>query len=191
MLPAPESPLEGPMTIRPDAPKTRLSVLFLCTHNSSRSQIAEAIMSAKAARVANGRYRVGSAGSHPGVQVHPGALQALRRYGITWTNGFPKSIDAVCDEPWDLIITVCDSAKETCPTMPGQPAFAHWGMDDPSESLPGPAQTKAFDDTYIVLARRIDVLFAIPFETLTRRALELRAQQIAADVPTARAVEAP
>ena len=175
------------MTVPPDAPKTKLSVLFLCTHNSSRSQIAEAIMSAKVARLAPGRYRVGSAGSNPGLHVHPGALQALRRFGISWTNGFPKSVDAVCGEAWDLIITVCDRAKETCPTMPGQPAFAHWGMDDPSESVPGTAQTKAFDDTCIVLARRIDLLFAIPFETLTRRALELRAQQIAAEVPTPRA----
>ena len=101
----------------------------------------------------------------------PAPFRPFAGSGSAWTNGFPKSVDAVCGEAWDLIITVCDRAKETCPTMPGQPAFAHWGMDDPSESVPGTAQTKAFDDTCIVLARRIDLLFAIPFETLTRRAL--------------------
>ena len=127
-------------------------------------------------------------GSNPGGQVHPGAIQALHRYGITWTSGYPKSIDAVCGEPWDLIITVCDRAKETCPTMPGQPAFAYWGMDDPSEAVPGPAQAKAYDETCVLLARRIDLLLALPFETLSRRALEVRAGHIAEAVPRPRGV---
>ena len=170
------------MSIRPDEPKRTLSVLFLCTHNSARSQIAEAIMTSKVARRAPGRYRVGSAGSNPGRAVHPGAIRALQRYGIEWTGKRPKSIDAVCAEPWDLIITVCDGARETCPTMPGQPAFAHWGMDDPSDVL-GAGQDRAFDETCVYLGRRIDLLFSIPFETLERRALELRVQKIADEVP--------
>lgn len=169
------------MVIQPEAPTRTLKVLFLCTHNSARSQIAEAIMSRKVERFP-GRYRVGSAGSTPGSEVHPAAVQALRAFGIDWAGKRPKSIDAVCNEMWDLIITVCDRAKETCPTMPGQPAFAHWGMDDPSDAI-GPAQARAFNETATYLSRRIDLLLSIPFETLERRALETRVQQIADDVP--------
>lgn len=178
------------MAMRPDAPKQTLSVLFLCTHNSARSQIAEAIMVGKVSRRLPGRYHVGSAGSNPGREVHPGAVRALRRFGIEWTGKRPKSIDDVCGETWDLIITVCDRAKETCPTMPGQPAFAHWGMDDPSEMI-GAEQERAFNDTYNHLARRIDLLLSIPFETLGRRALEARAQAIADEVPVPRRVTTP
>ena len=168
--------------IQHTGPARTLNVLFLCTHNSARSQIAEAIMSRKAERLAPERYRVGSAGSSPGRNVHPSAVQALRAFGIDWTGKRPKSIDAVCDEMWDLIITVCDRAKETCPTMPGHPAFAHWGMDDPSE-VSGPWQDRAFSETATYLSRRIDLLLAIPFETLERRALEARVQQIAEEIP--------
>lgn len=160
-----------------------LNVLFLCTHNSARSQIAEAVMTRKVERTAFGRFRVASAGSTPGTDVHPGALAALANYGIDWTGHAPKSIDAVCDRQWDLIITVCDRAKETCPTMPGQPAFAHWGLDDPSE-LPDPtAQARAFAEIVTQLARRIDLLLALPVERLERRALEVRVQRIADEVP--------
>ena len=163
-----------------------LHVLFLCTHNSARSQIAEAVMTRKIEQQAFGRFRVGSAGSAPGTQVHPGALKALASCRIDWSGRRPKSIDDVCDREWDLIITVCDRAKETCPTMPGQPAFAHWGMDDPSENLDPAAQERAFADVVTQLSRRIDLLLALPVETLERRALEVRAQQIAADVPVPR-----
>ena len=170
------------MVDQPEAPTRTLSVLFLCTHNSARSQIAEALMHRKAERRAPGRYRVASAGSTPGTSVHPAAVRALRAHGIDWSGKQPKSVDAVRDDAWDLIITVCDRAKETCPTMPGQPAFAHWGMDDPSDTI-GPEQDRAFAETATYLSRRIDLLLSIPFETLERRALEARVQQIANDVP--------
>ncbi len=163
-----------------------LNVLFLCTHNASRSQIAEAVMTKKVERAAFGRFRVGSAGSTPGDAVHPGAIRALEGYGIDWSGHRPKSIDAVCDRRWDLIITVCDRAKETCPTMPGQPAFAHWGLDDPSEVLDEAGQARAFSDIVTVLARRIDLLLALPVETLERRALEVRVQHIVDEAPVPR-----
>lgn len=160
-----------------------LNVLFLCTQNSSRSQIAEAIMTRKVERMAPGRFRVASAGASPATFVNPGALAALRDFGVDWSGHRPKSIDSVCDEQWDLIITVCDRAKETCPTMPGQPAYAHWGMDDPSQVFDERARERAFAETVTYLARRIDLLLALPVETLERRALEVRVQQIADQAP--------
>ena len=166
-------------------PAKRLNVLFLCTHNSARSQIAEAVMERKAAQMAPGRFQVASAGSSPGKEVHPGAIKALADYGIQWTGKRPKSIDDVKGERWDLVITVCDRAKETCPIIPGKPAYAHWGMDDPSETI-GPEQARAFKDTLTYLSRRIALLLSIPFETLELRALETRVQHIAEEVQVPR-----
>lgn len=166
---------------------TTLSVLFLCTHNSARSQMAEAIFTRKVERLAKGRYNVASAGSTPGMAVHPAAVRTLAVYGINWVGRRPKSVDDVNHQLWDLIITVCDRAKETCPTMPGQPAFAHWGMDDPSE-MTGIEQERAFNDTFRYLSRRIDLLLSIPFEMLERRALETRVRAIADEVPVPRRV---
>lgn len=162
-----------------------LRVLFLCTHNSARSQMAEALLASKAARLAPGRFEVASAGSIPGTRVHPSAIEALASYGVDW-RGRPKSIDSVCAQPWDLIITVCDRAKETCPVMPGQPAFAHWGMDDPSEVEGEGAQRRAFRETLSYLSRRIDLLLSLPIERLGRMALEKRVQHIAEEVPVPR-----
>ncbi len=178
------------MTTDESARNKSLNVLFLCTHNSARSQMAEAILARKAERLAPGRYRVASAGSTPGTTVHPAAVRTLEAFGINWLGRRPKSIDDVNHELWDLIITVCDRAKETCPTMPGQPAFAHWGMDDPSDFV-GPEQDRAFNDTFNYLARRIDLLLSIPFETLEKRALEARVQDIADQVPVPRRVTTP
>lgn len=160
-----------------------LNVLFLCTHNSARSQIAEALLLRKSERLSVQRFHVASAGSTPGTVVHPAAISALQAFGIDWSGRRPKSIDAVSSRTWDLIITVCDRARETCPTMPGQPAFAHWGMDDPSEIAEDAARDRAFAETVTYLNRRIDLLLSLPVETLERRALELRVQQIAVDVP--------
>jgi protein-tyrosine-phosphatase len=169
-------------SLQPEARRPTLNVLFLCTHNAARSQIAEAIMGRKVEALAPGRYRVASAGATPGHEVHPGAIRALHERGIEWTGKHPKSIEELGDTRWDLIITVCDRAKEACPVMPGQPAFAHWGMDDPSEVV-GPAQDRVFTETVSTLSRRIDLLLSIPFETLERRALELRVQGIVEQSP--------
>ena len=152
-----------------------LGVLFLCTGNSARSQIAEAIL----ARKGQGRFRVGSAGTKPAARVNPGAIDVLRDHGIDWTGHRPKTIDEVQHEPWDLVITVCDNAKETCPVFPGHPAFAHWGMPDPADVEPAEARARVFRETYQVLSRRIDLLLALPVEKLEQRMLELRVGEIA------------
>ena len=166
----------------------QLRVLFLCTRNSARSQIAEAIMASRLAKDSSPRFQVGSAGSSPGDAVHPLAVQALASFGIDWRARRPKGIDDVQAHPWDLIITVCDRAKETCPVFPGQPAFAHWGMDDPAEVFGDEAaRVRAFRETCTYLSRRVDLLLALRFETLERAALEARVQRIAnVDVPVPR-----
>jgi arsenate reductase len=152
-----------------------LGVLFLCTGNSARSQIAEALLAAKG----RGRFRVASAGTRIADRVHPGAIEILREHGVDWGGHRPKSIDEIQGEPWDLVITVCDQAKESCPIFPGHPAFAHWGMPDPAAVADDAARRRAFRDTHQVLSRRIDLLLALPVETLAQRALELRVNAIA------------
>jgi len=152
----------------------RLRVLFLCTHNSARSQIAEALF----ARKGGDRFTVASAGSAPARRVHPLAVEALADLRIDWSTRTPKGIDDVKREPWDLIITVCDRARESCPTFPHQPAFAHWSMEDPTEAQGEAAQRRAFRETITYLSRRIDLLLALPFESLERSALERRARDL-------------
>ncbi len=153
----------------------KLGVLFLCTGNSARSQIAEAILTRKGRE----RFRVGSAGTRPAARVNPGAIDVLRDHGIDWSLHRPKTIDEIQHEPWDLVITVCDNAKETCPVFPGHPAFAHWGMPDPADVEPAEARARAFRETYQVLNARIDLLLALPVEKLEQRMLELRVGEIA------------
>ena len=166
---------------------TPLRVLFLCTRNVARSQLAEAVMTRKVERIAPGRFIVASAGSDPGAEVHPTALRVLATSGIPWT-GYPKSVMSLCNESWDLIITVCDRAKESCPTVPGQPSYAHWGMDDPADVAEDDgAQERAFREALAYLGRRIDLLLALPVETLERAALQTRVQAIAGQVPVPRA----
>lgn len=149
----------------------RLRVLFLCTHNSARSQIAEAILSRKGRE----RFIVASAGSDPTNHIHPLTIEALGEYGIDWSGHVPKNVDTLAEELWDLIITVCDRARESCPAFPGEPIFAHWSMQDPSEVQGGiDLQRQAFRDTVTFLSRRIDLLLALPFQSLERGALELR-----------------
>ena len=167
---------------RPDnsTPRSPLHVLFRCTGNSARSQIAEAILTRKV----RGRFVVASAGSQPAPRVHPLTVAVLREFGIDWSRGAPKGIDAVVGKPWDLIITVCDRAKETCPVFPSRPALAHWGMPDPAAVAGSEeARVQAFRDTVHYLSRRIDLLLALPMEKLERMALELRVRAIAAEAP--------
>lgn len=153
-----------------NAPSKRLRVLFLCTHNSARSQIAEAILSRKG----RDRFIAASAGSDPSHQIHPLTIEALGEYGIDWSEHSPKKVDVLSDEPWDLIITVCDRAREACPTFPGEPIFAHWSMEDPSQVQGVDRQRQAFRDTVAYLSRRIDLLLSLPFHSLERGALEMR-----------------
>lgn len=150
-------------------------ILILCTGNSARSQIAEALL----ARKGGSRFDVVSAGSRPAAQVNPYAVRVLAEAGIDWAGREPKGLDGLDRQPWDFVITVCDRAKEACPIFPGQPLLAHWGMPDPA-AVEGSDQDKlrAFRETFAVLSRRIDLLLALPVEKLDRLRLEEQVRAI-------------
>lgn len=150
-----------------------LRVLFICTGNSARSQIAEALLRRKG----RDRFEVASAGARPAAAVHPNTIAVLREYGIDWTAARPKGLDAVADRAWDLVITVCDRIREDCPTFPEKPVFAHWGVPDPAAVSADEPRRLAFRDAVQFLSRRIDLLLALPIERLERRALELRLEE--------------
>ena len=165
-----------------------LRVLFLCTHNSARSQIAEALLQ----RRGQGRFRPASAGSDPASGVHPLALRALWRTGIDWSGHSPKSFDAVLrdGQSWDLVITVCDKAREACPSLSGRPVAAHWGILDPT-AVVGTDEVRdaAFWDALTFLSRRIDLLCALPDEKVRGLALRTSLATIERSVPTPDTVE--
>jgi arsenate reductase (thioredoxin) len=150
-------------------------VLFLCTGNSARSRIAEQVLNRKG----RGRFVAESAGSHPATQVNQHAIETLERHGYVWPGGRPRGLDGLPAQDWDFVITVCDRAKEACPFFPGQPVVAHWGMPDPA-AVAGSAEEvrRAFDDTMLVISRRIDLFLALPIEKLSRLALEKRVKDI-------------
>ena len=157
------------------APDRRFRLLFLCTGNSARSQMAEALLNMKG----KGRFEAASAGSRPAARVNPYALETLREYGIPWTGHPPRSVDGLEREPWDFVITVCDRAKESCPIFPGQPVLAHWGMPDPAEVEGNDAAKRAaFRDAFVLISRRIDLLLELPLGKLDRMALEARVRAI-------------
>ena len=159
----------------------RLNVLFLCTGNSARSILAEAALNNLA--IGQGRFRAYSAGSHPKGQVNPFALEFLETQHISIEGLRSKSWDefASPDAPkLDFVFTVCDqAAAEQCPYWPGQPVTAHWGMPDPA-AVEGTEdeKRKAFRDTFIALRRRIELFASLPFEKLSRLALQERVQEI-------------
>ena len=165
-----------------------LRVLFLCTGNSARSQIAERLLNRKG----RGRITAESAGSLPAPRVNPHAIETLERHGyFFWACGHPRSVDRVLDGDWDFVITLCDRARETCPVFPGQPVIAHWGMPDPA-AVEGTEDDKwrAFDDTLLLLSRRIDLLLALPIDKLSRLALEHRVRAIGLTAAAEPATEA-
>lgn len=153
--------------------------LFLCTGNSARSIMAEAIL----ARLGEGRFRAHSAGSHPAGRVHPLALEMLEQRGHA-TEGFrSKSWDefAAPGAPkLDFVFTVCDdAASETCPTWPGQPMSAHWGIADPAGFVgTEDARRRDFRRAYLELHRRIELFTCLPIESLDRMALRTRLEAI-------------
>ena len=150
-------------------------VLFLCTGNSARSQMAEALLNWKG----KGRFQAESAGSRPAQRVNPHAIETLRQHDIPWEDRAPRGIDGLERERWDFVITVCDRARESCPIFPGQPVLAHWGMPDPAdvEGLPAD-QRAAFRDAFVLISRRIDLLLSLPLEKLDRMAIEARLRAI-------------
>lgn len=160
------------------APPAPLRVLVLCTGNSARSQMAEALFN----RLGAGRVVAESAGTRPAARVHPLAVAALEEHGIPWAGHAPRSLDGLAAGHWDLVITVCDKAKESCPIFPGQPMGAHWGMPDPAEVVGDEAKRRAaFRDACTLLKRRVELLLALPLETLERMAMEARIRAIGAE----------
>lgn len=158
-----------------------LNVLFLCTHNSARSVLAECLLN----HLGGARFRAFSAGSQPSGRVNPFALQALAEQGIDTAGVRSKAWDefAAPGAPtMDLIITVCDSAAgETCPVWPGHPATAHWGYADPSATTGSDAaKLTAFRDTLALIRRRLEILVAMPDERLHALALQQTARDLAA-----------
>ena len=155
------------------------NVLFLCTGNSARSIMAEAILN----KLGAGNFRAYSAGSHPKGRVHPEALQLLQGLGYD-TSGFrSKSWDefAVAGGPeLDFVFTVCDNAAaETCPVWPGQPMTAHWGVPDPVEAKGSPAEVAlAFKDAYRMLHQRIGIFTSLPLRSLDQLSLQKRLDDI-------------
>lgn len=140
-----------------------LRVLVLCTGNSARSQIAEALLAARG----GGRVEAVSAGSRPAPRVHPYAVEVLRAHGIAWDGREPKSLDDVAGERFDLVITVCDHARAACPFFSGAHAQVHWGLPDPAEQQEPEAARCAFQATYDALRRRVDALLALPLARMS------------------------
>lgn len=159
-----------------------LNVLFLCTHNSARSILAEAALN----QMSRGRFKAYSAGSSPRENQTPNplALQTLERAGISTEGLRSKTWDifALPDAPhMDLVITVCDNAAgEVCPFWPGQPATAHWGYADPSEAVGSDdVKLEAFKQTLHQIKRRLDLFTSLPVASLNKMALETSARDLA------------
>lgn len=137
-----------------------LRVLFLCTGNSARSQMAEALLR----WLSRGRIDVRSAGTFPRPDVHPRARATLAsRYNLASDDLFPKSLDRYVGQPWDYVITVCDRAAESCPVFPGDPQRIHWSFPDPAAVEGTPEdQQRAFDTTAADIVSRLRVWLALP-----------------------------
>lgn len=155
------------------------NVLFVCTHNSARSIMAEGILNS----LGRGRFRAFSAGSHPGTSVNPFALKTLSALRIP-TDGYRSKDWDEFARPGapelDFVFTVCDKAAgEVCPVWPGQPMTAHWGVADPA-ALEGTDEQKAkvFWDTAVVLKRRIELMLALPFASLDKMAIQREIKDI-------------
>jgi len=160
-------------------------VLFLCTGNSARSILAEALIN----HWGRGRFRGHSAGSFPKGEAHPLTLQLLDKLRIPLPHARSKSWDefARADAPvMDFVFTVCDQAAgETCPVWPGNPVTAHWGVPDPAAAAGTEEQRMAaFRDAYLRLEARIKPFAALPLEKLDRLALKRMADEIGRAAPS-------
>lgn len=167
-------------------PTSPLNVLFLCTHNSARSILAEAALNHMGKIDSVQRFRGFSAGSSPkdNQQPNPLALRALQDAGIATDGLSSKSWDvfAQADAPqMDLVITVCDNAAgEACPFWPGHPATAHWGYADPSNVQGSEEQRlEAFKQTLLEIHQRLELLINLPAERIDRLVLEQHARELA------------
>jgi len=157
----------------------RYNVLFLCTGNSARSILAEAILNQKG----RPNFTAHSAGSHPMGKVRPEALRILESAGLSTEGLRSKSWDEFAQPgapKLDFVFTVCDNAaNEVCPVWPGQPITAHWGVADPAAVAGTPEQVeKAFRDAYLILERRISLFLSLPFAALESMAIKKKVDRI-------------
>jgi arsenate reductase len=155
------------------------NVLFLCTGNSARSIMAEAILN----KLGQGKFQAYSAGSHPKGQVNPYTVQLLQSLGYDTSPFRSKSWNEFAKPgapPLDFAFTVCDNAAgETCPVWPGQPMTAHWGVPGPAEATGSPAEIAlAFKDAYRMLHQRIGVFTALPIRSLDQLSLQSKLREI-------------
>lgn len=158
---------------------TRYNVLFLCTGNSARSIMAEALLN----RIGFPNFAAHSAGSHPTGRVNPHAVQQLEQARLPVSGLRSKSWDEFAQPGaphLDFVFTVCDNAaREVCPVWPGQPMSAHWGVPDPAAVSGSPEQiARAFQDAFITLDRRIRLFVALPLESLDQLALKSQLERI-------------
>jgi arsenate reductase len=156
-----------------------LNVLFLCTGNSARSIMAEAILRHKG----KSRFAAYSAGSQPRGEVHPAALRQLEKSGLPADGFYSKSWEEF-SRPGaphlHFVFTVCDNAaREVCPIWPGQPMTAHWGVPDPA-AVEGSDQLveRAFHEAFLILDRRISLFLSLPLASLNHMAIQKRIEEI-------------
>lgn len=159
--------------------QARYHVLFLCTGNSARSIMAEAIMQRKGAP----NFIAHSAGSHPAGFVHPEALKQLEAAHLPTQGLRSKSWEEFAQAdtpPFDFVFTVCDNAaKEVCPVWPGQPLTAHWGIPDPAAVQGAPDEVaRAFREAFMMLDRRISLFLCLPLTSLDRLAIKKEIDRI-------------
>jgi len=157
----------------------RYNVLFLCTGNSARSIMAEAILN----HSGKADFAAFSAGSHATGRVRPEAIQQLKGAGVATAGLRSKNWDefAIAGAPqMDFVITVCDSAaKEVCPIWPGHPMTAHWGVADPASVVGTPEEiARAFRNAYVTLERRISLLVSLPLGSMDSVAVQKEIQRI-------------
>lgn len=154
-------------------------VLFVCTGNSARSQMAEALLTARGA----GRFVAQSAGAHPTGRVSRRAVAALAELGIDWSGRTPRGLSGLENEPWDLVITVCDHARQVCPVFTGAQAVAHWDLPDPVDAMGTEDEMRqVFRRSRDTIAGLIERLIALPVEALPPRALAEQVGEIGADL---------
>jgi arsenate reductase (thioredoxin) len=162
----------------PTMPDRAFNVLFLCTGNSARSILAEAILNHKG----GGKFKAFSAGSHPSGTVNPGALELLERLQIPTAGLRSKPWEefaAPGAPPLDFVITVCDNAAgEVCPVWPRHPMTAHWGVADPAHVEGAVERANAFREAFRVLDRRIALFTSLPISSLDKLSLSKKVQNI-------------
>ena len=182
------TPASSPFERRSEMSDNPYNVLFLCTSNTARSQIAESILN----RLGQGRFKGFSAGSHPAESVHPATLALLQKLNYPTEGLHPKTWEdfAAADAPeLDFVFTVCDrAAQESCPAWPGQPMTAHWGVPDPAAAEGSDSEKAlAFSEAYRMLNNRISIFVSLPLVALDKLALQKRLEEIGRSKPMAEA----